>query len=413
MPIIGLTRRIDVEDQTHRLVYGTLRKGGPKPNDKQPGPDLDHWRFVSERPEVAAAFVAAYGDKPRVVDAYLPFPQMERNWITWREQYSHGGLLHRCDGQTMCRWRTSDGSFQEGEKPCPYFAGKERTKQDPGCVAVGRLYLIVPALLQAGYVGLVTLETHGKNDCLAITTSLIDIESKARGNLSGILLSVMRVQQTISTPAWSEDDKKAGKRNRTAKWLVKIAPAADWVMAQLEVQAERQMVLAGGKPLQLTSRPVQDPDAFDEDDDDLDLPEFTDPDLPDEQPEDVEDAEFEAIPSATEEHSNTPAAKIIARLRDLGSNDSRPLDETTSKKLWGNLSSLTARNAARGKELLRKVFNVDHSDKLTLGQASALAEWIHASPVKENGKIVAWIPSDQALAEYKILFPPDPELLPK
>ena len=28
MPIVGLTRRQDVEDATHRLVFGELRKGG-------------------------------------------------------------------------------------------------------------------------------------------------------------------------------------------------------------------------------------------------------------------------------------------------------------------------------------------------------------------------------------------------
>ena len=36
MPIVGMTRRQDVEEATHRLVYGTLRKGGPKPDASGP-----------------------------------------------------------------------------------------------------------------------------------------------------------------------------------------------------------------------------------------------------------------------------------------------------------------------------------------------------------------------------------------
>jgi len=72
MPIIGMTRREDVQDATHRLVMGELNKGGPKiektsPNGKKYttfGPDLDYWRFTSERQEVLAAWNTAVMDRP-------------------------------------------------------------------------------------------------------------------------------------------------------------------------------------------------------------------------------------------------------------------------------------------------------------------------------------------------------------
>lgn len=415
-PIVGMTRRVDLQaGAAHRLVYGELRKGGPKTDPKKPGPDLDHWRFTSERPEVLAAFYAAYPGEPKVIDAYLPFDSLEKNFITWMEEYDAGGLRHRCDGQTMYRWRGADGNYQDGERPCPYFSGqKERTKDQPGCKQVGRLFLVVPELVKAGHVGLVSMESHSINDLISITASLLDIEAKA-GRLNGILCSVMRVQETVSTPAWKEEDRRAGKRNRTTKHLVKIVPAAEWVMARLHSEAHEQMVLAGGKPLEIERRSQNVEDDWGDDDDDLDLPEFADPDLPDEQPEDVEDAEWGKLTPATEERANTPAAQIIARLRDLGRNDARPMDEATSKKLWGHLSSL-CRNEARSKELVRMVYEVAHTDKLTLGQANTLIGWIVARPTKdENGKIIEWVPSGPALTagEYKILFPPEPELLPE
>ena len=121
-----------------------------KPDAKRPGPELEYWRFTSERADLVATFNAAYPDKPKVVDAYLPFPDMERNWQTWYEEYDAGGLRHRCDGRTMTRWRKQDGSYQDGEQPCPYFAGRERTDKNPGCKQVGRLYLVLPALIKAG-----------------------------------------------------------------------------------------------------------------------------------------------------------------------------------------------------------------------------------------------------------------------
>lgn len=250
MPIVGMTRREDVTPKFPDL--GKLRKGGPKTDPKRPGPDLDHWRFTSERRDVQAAFDTAYGDKAATVEAYLPFATMEENWQTWYEEYDHGGMVHRCDGRTMYRWRNGNGEYTDGERPCPYFSGaKPRTKDNPGCKQVGRLNLIVPQLIRAGFVGFVAMETHSINDLVSITACLIDAERKA-GKLSGILFNVIRVKQTISTPAWKDEDKAAGKRNRTVKDLVKIVPAADWVMARLQLEAEQQMALASGHAPQIT-----------------------------------------------------------------------------------------------------------------------------------------------------------------
>jgi hypothetical protein len=426
MPIVGMTRRQDVEEATHRLVYGTLRKGGPKPDAKRPGPELEYWRFTSERPDLVAAFAAAYPDKPKAVDAYLPFPDMERNWQTWYEEYDAGGLRHRCDGRTMYRWRKQDGSYQDGEQPCPYFAGRERTAQNPGCKQVGRLYLVLPALIKAGFVGLVTMETHSINDLISITTSLMDIEKKTGGRLSGILLSVIRVKETISTPAWQEADRAAGKRNRTAKNLVKVVPQAEWVMAHLQVEAQEQMALAQGKPLELERRSSNAADDWDEDDEDGneddnppgmngDLPEFAEPALPDTSPDadDIEEGDFTPEPV-----TDFPGSHLKLRLHEQATagitNGAIWKGELTSpenvKKINTGLAILLPN--AEQRHRVREYLLGHDSSAYTKGEIAALVGWLDMRKDVDG----ATVPSAQAIADAKMLIaflcPPEPELFP-
>lgn len=439
MPIIGMTRREDVENAAHRLVIGELRKGGPKTDPKKPGPDLDHWRFTSERPEVVAAFVAAYGAHPKIIEAYLPFPDMERNWITWYEEYDAGGMRHRCDGQTMYRWRKADGNYSDGEQPCPYFAKtKERTAANPGCKQVGRLFLVLPELIKRGYVGLVSMGTSSKNDLVSITTSLIDTERKA-GKLSGILFSVARVEDTISTPAWSADDKAAGKRNRTKKYLISVTPQSEWVMKNLSLQAQQALALADGKPLQLEA-PVDDADDDDDASADTDAEEgvFTPvqddaPATPDATPTPTaaqpDDPFGNTLPPGLQDTKQTPPAKpapppatqqpvstsddaraaIIARLRKAAETNTAPADETLRKKLWSYLRTLTKDDEGRSKELLALIGATD-AKSLTAGQANILIGWIKVAPDKdESGQVLGWRPTGPAISanEYAILFPPE------
>lgn len=420
MPIVGMTRRQDVAEATHRLVYGTLRKGGPKTDAKKPGPELDHWRFTSERPELVAAFYAAYPDKPKEVDAYLPFPDMERNWQTWAEEYDAGGLRHRCDGRTMTRWRKQDGSYQDGEQPCPYFAGRARTKENPGCKQVGRLYLVLPALIQAGHVGLVTLETHSINDLISITSSLMDIEAKANGRLNGILLSVIRVKETISTPAWKDEDKAAGKRNRTTKNLVKVVPQAEWVMAHLQVEAREQMALAQGKPLELARRSESVDDDWDDEDDDT----FEEPPLPDTAPEgyaddadeDIEEGEFTPEAEAKPEPAPPIPEQIKTRIQQQAtqgiSNGATWKGEPTSpenvKKMNAGLAILLP-NAEQRHRVREHLLGHD-SSSYTKGEIAALVGWLDMRKDADG----ATVPSAQAIADAKeliaFLCPPEPVL---
>jgi hypothetical protein len=250
MPIKGLTTRQDLTPRFPRL--GKLRKGGEKVVRKNAagkeyetyGHDLDHFRFTSEQPEVEAAFLAAYGEKPVNIACYLPYPTMEQNFQTWKEEWGSGGLKHRCDGERTVIWQNEKGEYvtdPDKQKPCP---GK--------CDELGRLELMIPELLEAGYVGTVTLETHSLNDIISISESLLKTEEMRNDHimgLRGIRFSLRRVKEKISTPGFGDNK---GKRQRVDKWLVKLEPATDWV--QLQIATMHRLAFEDvAAPLQITA----------------------------------------------------------------------------------------------------------------------------------------------------------------
>lgn len=242
MPIIGFTDTI-----TPRFPrLGKLRKGGEmieKDGKKIVGPDLDHFRFASDREEITSAFQAVYGDAPRNIQVYIPYATPSEAFSTWCEVWGSSGLIHRCDGKNMFIWLEGD-KYIKGSKPC--MGGHE--KDDPLNDAIGRLDMIIPELIEAGYVGYVTLETHSKHDILGILSVLEKVYETRIDNplgLRGILFNLRRTQEAISVPGWG---KREGKRSQSDKWLVRIEPAADWVRLQLGMAHAAQMEGIGQLP---------------------------------------------------------------------------------------------------------------------------------------------------------------------
>lgn len=222
MPIKGLTTNVRPAFPS----LGKLRKGGKKTSATRPGPDLEYFRFTSDDPQIEAAFYAAYPAKPQSINVFLPNKAIDDNWECWQERWVAGGLMHRCDGETCVVWQDEAGEYQNTPEPCP---GE--------CTPVGRLQVLLPELLQAGFVGYVTFETHSKHDIMSTQACLEDAAGKSNGHgLRGIEFRLYRVAQKISTPM---TDKQTGeiKRVRRVKWLVKLTPTARWVQAQL-AQAE-------------------------------------------------------------------------------------------------------------------------------------------------------------------------------
>lgn len=216
---------------------GELRKGAPK-GANSPGKDLTYWRFTSTRPEVQAAFAKIYGEKPARLDVYLPHAAVEANFADWCEEWSASSLVHRCDGETMTRWK-DNGGYSDEPSPCPYFSGEaKRSAKNPGCKPIGRLHVILPDLLKAGYVGYVVLLTTSINDIISVKSSLA-ATLEARGSnplgLRGIMFTVWRQSVKISTP------NADGTRARREKSLIKIVPSAEWFQAQLAQAREQSL----------------------------------------------------------------------------------------------------------------------------------------------------------------------------
>lgn len=236
MPIKNLTDRSSVTPRFRTL--GKLRKGGEKVA-KGYGPDLDHFRFTSDDPGIVQAFIDVYGNEPHALNVYLPYPTTEQNFPTWKELWTAGGLQHRCDGETCTIWLGSDGKYHRDPKPCP-----------GGCDEVGRLEIIIPELIAAGYVGTVTMETHSLNDMIAITQVLLKTEELSNGDLRRVQFTLRRVSEHISVPGWGDNK---GKRQRVEKWLVKIEPAVDWAQAQMALSRadERPALTASESPTDL------------------------------------------------------------------------------------------------------------------------------------------------------------------
>lgn len=264
MPIIGLTDTDSVEARFPRL--GKLRKGAPRPeNGNMPGRELSYFRFVSPDPNVTAAFERRIGKEPRRLTVFLPYITPDENFSSWCEVWGANGLVHRCDGVNAFIWL--DGNvYKRGSIPCP---GGHRD-DDPLKDAVGRLDVVIPELIEEGFVGYVTLETGGKNDLLEITRVLRMTYEQCdpTNGLRGVPFVLSRVEEEVSAPGFGRQE---GKRSKVKKWNVKIAPSHLWVQAKLRYLQESGV---GAKiprlppsPPVAAEPPIDDIPVIDDDDD--------------------------------------------------------------------------------------------------------------------------------------------------
>lgn len=211
MPIHGLTYDERSDGRLPRL--GVLRKGAPKPNDRQPGRDLgERLRFAGIDEDVQADWVETFGAATvDEVDIVLPYDRVDDCWEAWREAYVAGGLKVRCDGQNHVLWQRPDGTYSTDPVPCP----GESCDAKP----VGRLEVMVPRLAR---LGTITVTTTSKHDLIALDGSLRALAIRF-GSLRGMPLRLTRAQRMISKRG--ED----GRRSRVPTWLLHLEPSPDWV----------------------------------------------------------------------------------------------------------------------------------------------------------------------------------------
>lgn len=296
MPIKGLTDRESLAPRWPRL--GKLRKGAAKERGKI-GKDLDYFRFTSDDPVIVEAFKDVYGDTPSSIKVFLPYATPEENFQTWQEEWVASGLVHRCDREICKSYRKPDGTMAHDPISCPYADGKkERTKSSPGCKEIGRLSVVLPGLIHAGFGGEVVFETGSNHDLRIITSTLYQVEAEkkeflakmagairdgrlmsseaqlmAGEGLQGIPFLLQRYQDVVSAPT-------DNGRIRVKKSLVRLVPVSAWMTNQLKAaEAGAFAILSPGNNLEDVDPPESLDDSADNDEDDIgvavvELPEF-------------------------------------------------------------------------------------------------------------------------------------------
>ena len=228
MPIYDLTG----DARYPRL--GVLRKGAAKPNDRQPGKDLEQaLRFVGIDADVQASWDGAFGAELLDVEltVRLPYANVDDVWDAWKEHWVAGGLQYRCNGREhVLRLDAETGEYLTDPVPCPGASCS--------AVPVGRLEVIVPALERMGTVTVLTTSVH---DIKNIDGAL-RILAMQLGDLRAVPLRLCRVQRMISTPGGGAE---RGKRVRRSKWLLHIEPSPEWVALMIP-RNERPALSAGG-----------------------------------------------------------------------------------------------------------------------------------------------------------------------
>ena len=233
MPIKGLTDR--------KLSFpeiGQIRKGAPK-GERKPGQDLKYFRVTFDEQEDKAAerFAGIYGDQPAAIRIILPFNDIDRMWDAWLEAYTAGRMVARSDGENVVyQVNTATGEIVvqngidvETGQPRPHpvnnVAGADYQGKDVMYKTSGRLKVIIPELMRAAYM---TVLTTSKNDIANISAQLKAFKELNDGQIAGIPLYLRRRPKKVSVP---KDD---GKRVRKEMWLLSIEADPEWVKAKLQ-----------------------------------------------------------------------------------------------------------------------------------------------------------------------------------
>ncbi len=248
MAIKGLTDTASVAPRWSRL--GKLRKGAPKP-ERGPGRELPYWRFTAEGRNAAAieqAFTAKFGKEPVAVEVFLMAATPDEAFPSWMEFWKASSLERRCDGET-CHLRRVGA--QMVRQPVPCICAREVTPNGkPNCVKVGRLAVVIPALIEAGFIGEVVVETHSGDDLRTLSARLAVVYQTALqygGDLRGVPFILSREPVKMSTP------RDNGERVSATKYQVRLEPAQAWTARAIEQTRASSMALASGERVALAA----------------------------------------------------------------------------------------------------------------------------------------------------------------
>jgi len=252
MPIIGLTQ--DTKAIAEGLpIIGKLRKGSPKSSNK-PGKDLDHFRFTpnAEYIEMGAqdAFHDIYGKTPAMFqNVWIVSDDIDEAFSTWLEWWTANETLQlRTNGVTVVREYKAD--LGVNSKPIGYVDSERPVLpvELENCKEVGRLNIMLPELIEAlGVIGVVTVETHSKNDILNLHRYLTMVK-RMYGKLIGIPYMFGRVDKEISTPGWTKRDGTHTGRQLVTKSLFTLHVMPEYVKTVMLPAIKANMIAVEAKP---------------------------------------------------------------------------------------------------------------------------------------------------------------------
>lgn len=369
MAIKGMTDTVTA----HFPRLGILRKGDKRTAEdiakKRPGRDLEFFRFVNEqRADIENAFRAAYGLEPKRLHFYFLYDKIDQIWEAWLEEHGASGLIMRSNGEEMHLWRDQNGRMSKERRPDPYFTGEKTLNEDePELKATGRLSIVLPELLAAGYIGDVVLTTTSKHDILSIQACLNEIaENRARHGLGlrGIEFVMERVHRKISCP----DKRQPGKRVRRIKSLVIIYPAQEWVMAQLENAKREQYQLTAGADLEIDDETPEPGDwAYDDYTDGEYTGAAEDPDAAG----DLSEPETDATPDAAE----IARQQILTLATTRYATRTGPASHKQIGLIVSQMDEITGSSDNR-RAVLKHIFGAESTTKITAAEAAALLAYI-------------------------------------
>jgi hypothetical protein len=243
MAIKGLTDHGAIFPQV-----GIIRKGAPKP-ERGPGRDMgNHFRFVPVDKAGDAHLVELFqqafpfsDSQPQRVRFYLPFPVMEENWQTWREEWKATALVHRCDGEII-----QDPPDKRGQL-CPYYEQRLEMQDEygddeqglgdvtPGCKQVGRLKMVIRELGRLAYTTFITTSLYDLRD---ISGRLAMVEMLA-GDHDLKLTRVPMILTRYKTEINYDDPRARSTTGKTKRdvWLCSVMPDNFWQEGMLKLYA--------------------------------------------------------------------------------------------------------------------------------------------------------------------------------
>jgi hypothetical protein len=333
---------------------GELRKGDVKREANRPGADLNQFfRFTSTDPEVLKRFVDTFGTQPASLIVYLPHQHADEVFTAWKEEWSQGGLVHRCNGELCAVWRGSDGKYYTEPRPCP-----------GGCKETGRLKVVIPDIGRLAYI---TVLTTSKNDIMHLSSQLAAYES-LRGDLRGIPFRLCRLKAKISTPGAN------GQRARREKWLISIEPSSQWV--DLQIEATRLAALPRLPQTQTLALPA---------------PEYDDAEWEDARPDEDYEADNDDTPppAAQQQPTGQPEQQATSAQQQPTGNGGKRDHPPTREELVERMRELATESQALGQPVeLNLTWLVEASDRELIAEGKRLKAAIDALKAAPQQKML-------------------------